>query len=118
LYLLTKHRSDSNTCLYRFDSFDPLIDNPVTKLGSYPIRGMVTAADTSEDGSRLVVLTYNAVWMFESDIDDYFEGKTSWLPISAKQCEGICFDNDTILISNEQTELFSIPVSDLILIKE
>ena len=117
-YLLTKNRADTNTSLYRFDSLDPLIDNPVTKLGTFNIGGMVTAADATADGMKLAVLTYTAIWLFESETDDYFHGKIFWLPISAKQCEGICFDDeDTLIITNEQMELFEIPLEDLIRIK-
>ena len=119
IYLLTKHRTNTNTCLYRFDSLNPLIENPVSKIGEFNIDGMVTAADVSEDGTKLTVLTYNNIWLFQVTkySDDYFHGKISWLPISAKQCEGICFDEDNLLISNEQTELFRISLSDLIPIR-
>jgi len=119
IYLLTKHRTNSNTCLYRFDSLDPLRENPVTKIGEFNINGMVTAADASRDGTKLAVLTYRNIWFFEvkENSDDFFHGKIFWLPISAKQCEGICFDGNDLLISNEQTELFRVPVSDLIPIR-
>jgi len=119
IYLLTKHRTDPNTCLYRFDSLNPLIENPVTKIGEFNIDGMVTAADASEDGTKLAVLTYNNIWLFEveKNSDDYFHGIISWLPISAKQCEGICFDENDLLISNEQTELFRVPISNLIKVR-
>ena len=117
IYLLTKNRADTNTTLYRFDSLDPLKANPVTKLGTFNIGGMVTAADASLDGTKLAVLTYTSVWLFESETDDYFHGKFSWLPISAKQCEGICFDGDNLIITNEQMELFEISLEDLIRIR-
>jgi len=118
IYLLTKNRADTNTTLYRFDSLDPLKENPVTKLGTFDVGGMVNSADATADGTKLAVLTYTSIWLFESENDDYFHGKISWLPISAKQCEAICFENDeTLLITNEQMELFEIPLEDLIRIK-
>ncbi|MBN2461691.1 MAG: hypothetical protein JXB60_08785 [Candidatus Cloacimonetes bacterium] len=117
LYLLTKHRSDTYTCLYRFDSLNPLIDNPVTKLDCFDIRGMVTAADASIDGHQLAILTYDAIWVFTSENDDYFRGSIAWLPIAAGQCEGICFDDDTLLISNEEGSIFEVPLDQLLQIK-
>jgi len=118
-YLLTKHRDDTNTVLYRFDSMQPNMMNPVTKIGSFNIHGMVTAADVTPDGNKLVVLTYTGVWLFESETDDYFDGTISWLPIRAKQCEGICFDDENILlITNEQAELFELSLDELIVVRE
>ena len=119
LYLLTKHRADSLTRLYRFDSFDPLKHNPLTYLATFDIQGMVTSADATLDGKKLAILTYNNVWVFQDDEgDDYFNGLVKWLPISAKQCEAICFDdNETLIITNEQMELFELKIEDMIEIK-
>jgi len=115
LYLLTKHRADTKTCLYRFDKMELFENNPITKIGEFEIGGMVTSAETSNNGDKLAVLTYNSICLFESETDDYFNGKISWLPISAKQCEAICFEDDeTLLITNEQMELFELKISKLI----
>ena len=116
LYFLTKHRADSLTKLYRLDDPDPLQENPLTYLATFAIQGMVTAADVTPNGKKLAVLTYNNIWVFEVQAgDDYFNGSIKWLPISAKQCEGICFDDDeTLIITNEQTELFEIKINDMI----
>lgn len=116
LYLLTKHRADDYTVLYRFDSTNPNKENPLTPCGKFRIYGQVTAADASPTGDSLAVLTYNNVWVFEktSPRGNYFDGNILWLPIRAKQCEGICFDGHTLIISNEQRELFELPVDQLI----
>ncbi len=120
LYLLTKRRSDNQTALYRFDALMPNTANPLTLMGVFACQGKVTAADATPDGNRLAVLTYNAVWLFEvpDSSDNYFAGKIFWLPIFAKQCEGICFDGDQLLICNEQKELFPLPLDQLILVKK
>ena len=115
LYLLTKHRADTQTHLYRFDSMDPLKENPVKLLGTFEIGGMVTSADATPDGKKLAVLTYHSIWLFESETDNYFHGKISWLPIKAKQCEAVCFDDDkTLIITNEQMELFELKIENMI----
>ncbi|MBN1968568.1 MAG: hypothetical protein JXR48_06065 [Candidatus Delongbacteria bacterium] len=118
LYLLTKHRSDFNTVLYRFDSMESNGQTPVTKISEFPIGGNVTAADCSIDGKRLAVLTYQNVWVFESEDGNYFNGKKYFLPISADQCEAITFENNNeLIITNEQTEMFKIKISEMKIIE-
>jgi len=117
-YLLSKHRSDSHTKLYRMDKMKPDEINELTLISEFDIQGMVTDADASVDGNRLAILTYNNVWVFEADLpEDFFTGKISYKKISAKQCEAICFDNEDLLITNEQTEIFRLPISALKKIK-
>ena len=88
--------------------------NPITRIGTFEIGGMVTAADASIDGTKLAVLTYNNIWVFEAEDGDYFNGKISWLPINANQSEAVCFDGDDLIITSEQMELFKLPISELI----
>ena len=117
-YLLSKHRSDSHTKLYRLDKMESNEINELTLISEFDIQGMVTDADASIDGKRLAVLTYNNIWLFEADTpEEFFTGKISYKEISAKQCEAICFDNDDLLITNEQTEIFRLPISALTKIK-
>lgn len=120
LYFLTKHRSDNNTKLYRLDDPDPLNENPLTYLSAFATGGRVTSADATQDGKNLAVLTYDGVWLFTvQDGDDYFNGTIKWLPISARQCEAICFDDEeTLIITNEQAELFELKISAMIQIEK
>ncbi|MCZ6673145.1 MAG: hypothetical protein O7C75_09410 [Verrucomicrobia bacterium] len=118
IYLLTKHRADTFTTLYRFDTLNSDTLNILTLLDTFDIKGQVTAADASEDGSKLAVLTYNHVWLFETDSakDDYFRGNISWAPLnkfSSKQCESICFWDNNLILGNEQRDLFEIKPSEL-----
>jgi hypothetical protein len=39
--------------------------NDLTALADFNVRGRATAADATPDGQRLLILTYDAVWMFE-----------------------------------------------------
>jgi len=125
-YILTKHRGSTSTKLYRMDRGmeDGRYAPPLTLLGVFDVRGMVTGADASPDGRRIVVLTYTAVWLFEArgnrGVDeDWFGGAIRWLPIRARQCEGICFDRDgSLLITNEQKDVFRLRVEELISVRE
>ncbi|MEQ8820556.1 MAG: hypothetical protein RLY93_09940 [Sumerlaeia bacterium] len=111
IYVMTKHRGDTRTKLYRLPRRDTEDLQTVEFLASYPIEGMVTAADISADGRRLAVLTYQDVWLFESDTPG------RWLetqavcryPIQMGQCEGITFLSDgRLLISNEGRDLYEV----------
>lgn len=121
LYILSKNRADDYTKLYRFDSTKTDAVNVLTLISSFNIRSQVTAADANSDGSQIAVLTYRAVWLFESQdgSDDYFNGKISWLRIkNGKICEGICFYDDSLIISNEQRSLFEIKTEDLYVVRD
>lgn len=116
LYLLTKNRGDHQTKLYRLDSTNPNEVNLLTLIGRYDVGGLVTAADALPDGSKIAVLCYHAVFVFEkpANSDNYLAGPASMLPIRARQCEAIAFDGpDTLIITNEQTDLFELPLSTL-----
>lgn len=113
LYLLTKHRADTFTKLYRFDETSAQQLNTLTLVDRYDVGGMVTAADAANDGSMVAILTYNSIWLIEtpSDSDLLFSGKKYRYPIMAKQCEGICFDGENLRLTNEQRDIFVVPLS-------
>ncbi|MEM9160392.1 MAG: hypothetical protein AAGB46_15205, partial [Verrucomicrobiota bacterium] len=114
LYMLSKNRGDNQTKLYRLDSEVPNEVNVLTLIDSYDVQGQVTGADSTPDGSKIAVLTYNAIWLFEKpeDSDNYLDGDVSVKWIGAGQCEGICFDDDeTLIITNEQAKLYEVKLS-------
>ncbi|HVJ86842.1 MAG TPA: hypothetical protein VM452_14415 [Caulifigura sp.] len=104
IHLLTKHRGDKRTTLYRLDAPQPDRVNTLTRAGDFDIGGMVTAADCDRSGKRLLVLTYQAVWLFERDdlATPFFQGRVSSRPILLPQAEAICFaDAETALVTDE-----------------
>lgn len=121
IYILSKNRADDYTTLYRFDTLRTDAVNILTLVSSFNIQGKVTAADSNSDGNKIAVLTYHAIWLFESKdrSDNYFKGKISWLPIkNGKLCEGICFYDDSLIISNEQRSLFEVKTEDLLVVRD
>jgi len=128
LYLLSKNRDDKFTKLYRFESLKHDEMNIPTLVDEFEVIGQVTAADAMDDGSRIAVLTYDNVWVFElSGVesayeDDWLKGKTYYLKTiqeNVKQCEAIAFiDSETLLITNEQAEIFQLSVKSMQLISE
>lgn len=117
-HMLSKDRMDTFTRLYRMDTEKTDEVNTLTLLDKFNIGGKVTAADASEDGNRLVVITYKSVWLFErtSPSSSYFSGNIWWLPVKAPQIESVCFKDDkTLWLLDEDTAaLYELPISKLI----
>ena len=110
VYVLTKHRSDTKTKLYRLDQTEPFVTNELTQVGEFEIDGRVTAADTSPDGKQVVVATYKALWLFDvpSNDDNIFNGRVRWYPFVSRQVEAVCFrDPDTLIVADEFTAMLS-----------
>jgi len=108
VYLLTKHRSDTDTKLYK------VVGDTARKLATFPIGSRVTAADLSPDGKRAVVLTYEYLWLFVGGGENIFKGKAYRLPIKLGQCEGACFDGESVIVTNEAGEVFRIAIAELL----
>jgi hypothetical protein len=116
IYLLTKHRSDKRTRLYRLDGDSPKRSNPLTLVDSFEIGGMVTAADASPNGNMVAVLTYTALWVFDYDraSGSIFRKTVRKMPIFAWQAEAVAWDgNDSLVVGNEQGQLFRMALADM-----
>ena len=107
VYLLTKHRSDTKTTLYK------LVGNRAVRLSDFEIGGKVTAADRSTDGRWTAVLTYDDLWLFEGEGEDPFTGKATRIPIRLGQCEAVCFEGGNVVVTNEEGEVFLFPLERL-----
>jgi hypothetical protein len=120
LYLLTKHRRDTLTDLWRAD-IPPTGDRAtLTKLARFDVGGMVTDACVSPDQKRLAILTYRNVWVFELPAtgEDFFHAPALHAPISPPmlswQVEGCSWvDSGHLLVGSEQGDLFRIALTDL-----
>ena len=121
LFILTKHRSDSLTSLYRFNQTNPsdkVLDLELiaqADLGGGPKgRGLVTGVAVAPKGSAIAVLTYYAVFIYEVDkpTDNYIGRRVAVIDLVAditKQVEAISWTDSGLILSNEQGELFLIP---------
>ncbi|MBU2530078.1 MAG: hypothetical protein KKD35_03465 [Elusimicrobia bacterium] len=119
IYIFTKNRSDTMTKLYRLDTEFTDKKNPLTLVASFDAGAMVTDVAIDRVG-KIAILNYEYVWVFDipEDSDNFFKGKASFLPIKAGKCEGITFYKDSLLISNEERDLFDIKLKDLIDVKK
>jgi hypothetical protein len=120
VYIVTKRRSDSLTRLYRLDDPQTGRVNVLTPVADFDVRGRATGADANADGSRLVILTYDAVWMFAPATpggDDWFAGPVWWLPYTGvRGAESVGFAPDgTILIGATERDghLYSVSMDQL-----
>jgi len=119
LYVLTKHRSDAHTRLYRLVDDGGEGEQVLEYLQSFENSGMVTGAALHPDGKRLAVLTYTGLWVFETDgvTEAFLGGAVRYLPATFRawgQVEGIDWMEDgALLISNEQRDLYRLPLEQL-----
>lgn len=115
LYLLTKHRSDSATKVYRLDDFTEGTTHDLELLQRFEIGGQAVAADALPDGSRIVVATYDTLWLFEvSNRDRPLDTPIARLPFDGEDVEAVCFDGpDTVLFADEATaKLYRADIAD------
>ena len=127
LHFLTKHRQSGQigegapgTKLYRLDTHHTDAENVLTLVGRRDDVSQVTAADMSPDGNRLAVATYTTLWLFDRPAydDDWLSGKTWRLDLDtsqAKQLEALAWeDASSLLLTNEQRDLFRARIGDFV----
>ena len=120
LYLLTKHRRDTLSDLWRVELPEVGDKALPIKVGRLDAKGMVTDATVSPDGKHLAVLTYTFVWVFDLPAtgEAFFSGVARSAPLSLPalswQVEGCAWlDGQTLLLGSEQGDLFKLPLSEL-----
>lgn len=111
LHLFSKDRSDPSdgyTKHYTLPTSNgtyvaSLIDSFQTGHANYIFA--VTAADISENGDRMVMLSSNKIWLFSNySGTDFFGGNVSELSLSVfSQKEGICFKNGFLYVTDEES---------------
>ena len=107
LYLLTKEPTNGRTALYRLNITDVSPSKELTFIGETDVDNSVTGADLSPDGARLAVLTYSSVYLFfkPEQGDNYLLGPSCHMPLLFGQAEGIAWDGDDLIVTNEEGQL-------------
>jgi hypothetical protein len=126
LYFLTKHRKpgealswEPGTKLYRMDTKHTDRDNVLKLVDRHERVMLVTGADVSPDAQHLAVVTYTHLWVFDRPRrgDKWLQSKARVLPLDrdlVQQNEAIAWEsNDSLLMTNENREIFRIPLSAL-----
>ncbi len=126
LYFLSKHRKpgeimgwEAGAVLYRLDTDHIDRDNVLTRVDEHEAITLATGADVSPNGSKLAILSYTALWVFDKPRrkDRWLSGQAYRLDIDlahTKQAEAVCWDDDeTLLITNEGGEIFEVKIADI-----
>jgi len=121
IHLLTKHRRDTRTTVWRVEI--PPAGNRafLTQVGALEARGMVTDASVSPDGRWLAVLTYRLIWVFdlrgspENPLSGPAHARLLQPPAAQWQLEGCAWvDEKTLLLGSEEGALFSVPLAEIL----
>lgn len=107
LYLFSKNRGNHTEKMYVIPAKP---GKHVAKLAqTTKLKGMVTAADISPDGTKFALLTYGYIYLFDIvDKQINFKYPRTCIKFSrAKQAEGLVFvNNNDMLITNENRYMF------------
>ncbi len=115
IYIITKNESGGESKLFRLDFPTSNEVNILTEIETFKFKGQVTGADISEDESKLAVLTYNSIWLFElNNTNEFFDGKTYWQPIrGVEQVESITFSDENLIIAEENGDLYKVSIDSI-----
>ena len=108
-YIVSKERE--RAVLYRFPTLAPDVRQVLVRVGEFVGAKFVTGAGLSEDGTRLAVCTYDALWVYHgvaNDLAEMIQG-TSWHLPHGFSGEAVCFDGYDLVLTNEARDLYSLP---------
>jgi hypothetical protein len=105
-WIVAKHRSDTLARVYRLDveAAAPDATAEAQFVHRVELDGQATAADALPDGSRVMVLTYTDLWLFDvTDPGQPLSGPATRVPLKGgADTEAACFlDEQTALIAAE-----------------
>ena len=108
LYFVTKPWDGSLPRVYRHDGLDK--GGTAYFIGTIPVSAMITGGDISQDGQRIVLSSYRALVIFEGAESPDLLIQTDPLvyPLNAGQVEGVAWKDESLLLTNEQREIFHI----------
>lgn len=115
IYLSSKHRSDTLTKLYRLDPASNEEVQTAELVDSFDVLGQATGADATPDGKRIVINTYENLWLFDvTDPERPLSGPVKRLSFkNDDDVEAVCFaDDETLIIGAEASgRIFEVPLS-------
>ena len=108
-YIVSKERE--RAVLYRFPSLQTDTKQVLERVGEFIGAKFVTGAGVSEDGTRLAVCTYDALWVYRGTTDDLAQmiQSTPWHLPHSFYGEAVCFDDYDLILTNEARDLYHLP---------
>ena len=108
-YIVSKERE--RAVLYRFPALKPDKKQVLERVGEFAEAKFVTGAGVSEDGTRLAVCTYDALWVYHRATGDLAQmmQSTPWHLPHSFYGEAVCFDGYDLVLTNEARDIFYLP---------
>ena len=108
-YIVSKERE--RAVLYRFPTLKADTKQVLEKVGEFVDAKFITGAGVSEDGTRLAVCTYDALWVYHGTAGNLAEmiQSTPWSLPHNFYGEAVCFDGYDLVLTNEARDLYAMP---------
>ena len=108
-YIVSKERE--RAVLYRFPTLQADTKQVLERVGEFAGAKFVTGAGVSEDGTRLAVCTYDALWVYHGAVGDLAKmiQSTPWSLSHSFYGEAVCFDGYNLVLTNEARDLYAVP---------
>lgn len=108
-YIVSKERE--RAVLYRFPVLKPDTKQVLERVGEFAGAKFVTGAGVSEDGTRLAVCTYDALWVYRGTMGELAQmiQNTPWHLPHSFYGEAVCFDGYDLVLTNESRDLYYLP---------
>ena len=108
-YIVSKERE--RAVLYRFPTLEPDVKQVLVRVGEFAGAKFITGAGLSEDGTRLAVCTYDALWVYHGAAGNLAEmiQSTPWHLSHDFSGEAVCFDGYDLVLTNEGRDLYRLP---------
>ena len=108
-YIVSKE--SGRAVLYRFPTLEADTKQVLERVGEFVGAKLVTGAGVSENGTRLAVCTYDALWVYRGTAGDLAKmiQSTPWALPHSFYGEAICFDGDDLVLTNEARDIYTVP---------
>lgn len=107
LHIVTKHRGEGYTGVYRFAGLKQGERNVGELVGKLDVdeRVMITAGEHDPASGRTYLLSYTRLFVYGEKLDGKPERSVL---IYAQQCESLCVHEGAVIYGNEQQEIYRI----------
>ncbi len=108
-YIVSKERE--RAVLYRFPALQADTKQVLERVGEFAAAKLVTGAGVSEDGTRLAICTYDALWVYHGAVSDLAKmiQSTPWSLPHSFYGEAVCFDGSNLVLTNEARDIYTVP---------
>jgi len=108
-YIVSKERE--RAVLYRFPTLQADTKQVLVRVGEFTEAKWITGAGLSNDGTRLAVCTYDALWVYQGTVGNFAQiiQSTPWHLQHDFRGEAVCFDGYNLVLTNEARDIYRLP---------